>query len=153
MQQDFLVKKLTVGTFFGDMPLLGQTMLVTRAVSGEAGAMVSVMDVDAARRWLEADSIKLVEKLGPRLVNADEQHYRAMFQNADSRVAALLLGLAGEGTTVEGLTQAGIGETLGAYRETVANMLNAMKRERLIDVGRMKITLLDKRGLRELSEM
>ena len=152
-QHDYLVKKLTVGTLFGEMPLLGQTMLITKAISGEAGATVAVMDVDAARELLEANSVLAVEMLGPRLAKSDEQHYRALFQTADSRIAALLLEIAGGGATVEGLTQCEIGETLGMYRETVANTLNAMKIDRLIEVGRMKITLLDKQALRELSEL
>jgi CRP-like cAMP-binding protein len=151
-QHDYLVKKLTIGTFFGNMPSLGQTMLVTRAISGNAGATVAVMDADSARDWLESDSIRIVKKLGPKLAHADEEHYRALFQTADSRLAALLLELAGEGTAIEGQTQCELGETLGSYRETVANMLNAMKQDKLIDIGRMRITILDKRGLRELSE-
>lgn len=135
------------------MPLLGQTMLITRAISGDAGATVAVMDLNAAREWLESDSINVVEKLGPKLAYIDDQHYRTIFQTADSRIAALLLELAGEGSMIEGLTQSKIGEVLGIYRETVANMLNAMKKERLIDVGRMRITILDKRAMRELSEL
>jgi CRP-like cAMP-binding protein len=147
-----MAKRLTVGSIFGDLKLLGQTMLMARAISGDAGAMLAVMDLKAAKRWLESDSIRLVEKIGPRLACADEQHYRAIFQNADSRIAALLLEIAGEGTTVAGLTQAEMGEVLGVYRETVATMLKAMKEEGLIDVDRKMITLLDKRALRELSE-
>jgi CRP-like cAMP-binding protein len=111
------------------------------------------MDLDAARELLEANSVLAVEMLGPRLAQSDEQHYRALFQTADSRIAALLLEIAGGGAIVEGLTQGEIGETLGMYRETVANTLNAMKMDRLIEVGRMKITLLDKHALRELSEL
>jgi CRP-like cAMP-binding protein len=128
-------------------------MLFTKAISGDAGATVAVMVSDAARDWLKADSITVIEKLGPRLFYTDDQHYRALFQTTDSRIAALLLELAGEGTTIEGLTQAQIGEVLGTYRETVANMLNAMKQDKLIDIGRMRITLLDKRAMRELSEL
>jgi CRP-like cAMP-binding protein len=152
-QHDCLVKRLTIGTLFGDMPLLGQTMLVTRAISGDAGASVAVMDSNAAKQWLEADSVSIVKKLGHRLAYADEQHYRAQFQSADSRIAALLLELAGEGMTIKGLTQAQVGEVLGTYRETVANMLNAMKQDKLIDIGRMKITIIDNRAMRELSEL
>jgi CRP-like cAMP-binding protein len=152
-QHDYLVKKLTTGTFFGDMPLLGQTMLVTRAISGSAGATLAVIDVNDARRWLESDSIRVVEILCPKLAYADEQHYRALFQTVDSRIAALLLGIAGEGSTVEGLTQSEIGEALGTYRETVAHVLNAMKLDKLIDLGRMRVKILDKSALRELSEL
>jgi CRP-like cAMP-binding protein len=150
---DYLVKKLTTGTLFGEMSLLGQTMLVTKAISGEAGATVAVMDVKAAKRWLESDSIPIVEKLGPRLAQSDEQHYRALFQTADSRIAALLLKLAGEGAIIEGMTQNEIGEKLGIYRETVAHILNAMKMDKLVDVGRMRIRISDKRALNELAEL
>jgi CRP-like cAMP-binding protein len=152
-KHDCLVKRLTIGTLFGEMPLLGQTMLVAKAISGSAGATVAVMDFNAARKWLESDSIRVVEKLGPKLAYADEQHYRSLFQSSDSRLAALLLDLAGEGTTIEGRTQCELGETLGSYRETVANTLNAMRQDKLINIGRMRITILDKKGLRELSEL
>jgi CRP-like cAMP-binding protein len=128
-------------------------MLVTRAISGDAGARLAVMNLSAASEWLKADSMSVIERLGPELAYANDQHYRSLFQTADSRVAALLLELAGEGMTVEGLRQAEIGEILGIYRETVAHVLNAMKQDRLIDIGRMKITILDKRAMRELSEM
>jgi CRP-like cAMP-binding protein len=100
-----------------------------------------------------ADSISVIERLGPELAYTNDQHYRVLFQTADSRIAALLLELAGEGMTVEGLRQAEIGEILGIYRETVAHILNAMRQDRLIDIGRMRITLLDKRAMRELSEL
>jgi CRP-like cAMP-binding protein len=152
-QHDFLIKKLTPGALFGEMSLLGQTMLVTKAISGDCGATLAVMGPDAAREWLEADSSLIVERLGQRLTYADEQHYRALFQTVDSRIAAFLLRLAGGGTTVEGLTQSEIGEALGTYRETVAHVLNAMKLDRLIELGRMRIKILDKRALRELSEL
>jgi CRP-like cAMP-binding protein len=101
-------------------------MLVTRAISGSAGATLAVMDIDAAREWLKADAISVIERLGPKLAYADERHFRATFQTADSRAAALLLELAGEGSTIEGLTQAEIGEALGIYRETMAHILNVM---------------------------
>ena len=46
-------------------------MLVTRAISGDAEDTVAVMDSNAAREWLEADSIRIVEKPGPMLSYAD----------------------------------------------------------------------------------
>src|ERR1044071_10474462 len=38
---DFLVKELTPGALFGDMPLLGQTMLAAEALAGAEGALIS----------------------------------------------------------------------------------------------------------------
>jgi DNA-binding transcriptional regulator LsrR (DeoR family) len=64
-----------------------------------------------------------------------------------------LLKLAGEGAIIEGMTQNEIGEKLGIYRETVAHILNAMKMDKLVDVGRMRIRISDKRALNELAEL
>jgi hypothetical protein len=39
------------------------------------------------------------------------------------------------------------------YRETVTNVLDALKSERIIEVGRKRLTILNKRALVELSEL
>ena len=150
---DFLVKELTPGALFGDLPLLGQTMLATEASAGAEGALISFMSADAAREWIAANPVLIFEKIGSRLASVEAAHYRAGFQLADSRIAGLLLELAKEGSTIKGISHKGIGERLGLYRETVTVILDAMKLDKLIEVGRMNITLLDKRALRELSEL
>lgn len=150
---DHLVKQLEAGALFGDMPLLGQAMLGTKAISGIQGATVAVMNVEAAKEWIESDPVSIFEKLGNRLAEIETQHYRSRFQLADSRIAALLLEVAGEGSTVLGLTHEEIGERIGLYRETVTITLDAIKMDRLIEIGRKRITILDKRALRELSEL
>ncbi len=148
---DLLVKKLTIGSLFGDMPLLGQTMVVAQAVSGPAGAMVAVMNTDRVRELIKANADSLAEKLYPRLASLDTEHYRAIFQKADSRVAALLLKLAGEGSTVEGVKQSQLGERIGLVRETVAVVLGSMKADKLITIDRKKTTILDREALEKLS--
>ena len=150
---DYLVKKLEAGALFGDMPLLGQAMLGTKAISGTEGATVAVINVEAAKEWIKSDPAPIFEKLGNRLAEIEAEHYRSRFQLADSRIAALLLGIAGEGSTVLGLTHEEIGERIGLYRETVTITLDAMKMDRIVEVGRKRITILDKRALRELSEL
>ena len=152
-RHDSLIKELTPGVVFGDMPLLGQTMFGTKAITGRAGATVKVMDIHAVNEWIKAAPVSIVEKLGHRLAEIEDEYYRSRFQMTDSRIAAVLLQLAGEGSHVLGLTHESLGERLGVYRETVTLTLDTMKRENLIEVGRKKITLLDKRALRELSEL
>jgi CRP/FNR family transcriptional regulator, cyclic AMP receptor protein len=147
------VKKLKPGVLFGDMPLLGQTMLGTKAITGVPGATVTVIDPNRALGWIKTDPVAIVEMIGRRLANIEGEHYRSCFQLADSRIAALLLGLAGENSVILGLTHEEIGEKLGVHRETVTNMLDAMKMEKLIKIGRKRVTILDKRALRELSEL
>ncbi len=150
---DKLVKTLEQGAVFGELPLVGQSMLGTRAISGTPGATVAVMDEAAALEWVKADPTLMLRMVGSRLARVEAEHYRSRFQLTDSRIAALLLELAGEHSTVIGATHEEIGEKIGVYRETVTNILDAMKMEKLIEVGRKRVTILDKRALRELSEL
>ena len=150
---DKLVKEMGPGAIFGDMPLLGQTMLGTRAITGSQGATVSVINIETAKKWIEADPASLISELGQRLCDLETEHYRSRFQLADSRVAAVLLEIAGQGSIAAGLSHQEIGERLGLYRETVTVILDAMKSDNLIEVGKKRITILDKRAVREMSEL
>jgi CRP-like cAMP-binding protein len=153
VHHDRLVTTLGTDALFGDMPLLGQTMLGTQAISGPTGATVSLLDAQAVKAWIEPDPFMVLEKVGIRLSYLESEHYRAEFQLADSRIAALLLEMAGKGSTVEGYSHEQIGERLGLYRETVTVILDGLKFDKLIEVGRKRIGILDKRALRELSEL
>jgi CRP-like cAMP-binding protein len=148
---DLLVKKLLAGTLFGEVPLLGQTMVITQAVAGGAGATLARLDASRVRELIEANALALAERLYPRLAAVEAEHYRAIFQPAESRVAALLLELADDGATVEGLTQRELGERLGVVRETVLMAMAALKAKKLIGVERRKTTLFDRKALEQLS--
>jgi CRP-like cAMP-binding protein len=152
-QHDSLVKELSAGAIFGELSLLGQTMLGTKAIVGSGGAKVAVMYAEKAREWVKANALAIVERLGERLAAMEAQHYRRSFQLVDSRVAAALLECAGEGMRVEGVTHDELARKIGVYRETVTNVLDALKSERIIEVGRKRLTILNKRALVELSEL
>ena len=148
-----LVIELGAGVLFGEMSLLGQTMLGTRASTGKQGAVVARMDEESAKKWIESNPVSIFAEVGHRLAGIETEHYRSQFQLADSRIAALLLELAGESSVIEGITHEKLGERLGMYRETVTVVLDTMKLDKLIEVGRMRITILDKRAVREMSEL
>lgn len=147
-----LARTLSAGTLFGEMALLGQSLFGTKVVSGPQGVTFTVMNAEQAQEWVEQQKFALLELIGARLIRVEAELYRSRFQFADSRIATLLLELAGTGTTVSGPTQGELGQMIGIYRETVTNTLGAMKADGLIEVGRRTITLLDKKRLRELSE-
>ena len=153
IRHDKVVKSLEQGSLFGEMLLLGQSMLGTKAVAGAPGATVIVINEESALEWVKSEPTEIMQVVGSRLTKIEAAHYRSQFQLADSRIAALLLELAGEDTAIVGLSHEEIGERIGFYRETVTNILDAMKREKLIEVGRKRVTVLDKRALRELSEL
>jgi CRP-like cAMP-binding protein len=150
---DLLVKKLPQGTLFGEMPLLGQTMVSTQAQASDAGAVVAVMDVEQVKALIQANALPLAEKLYPLLASLNIEHYRASFQHVGSRLAALLLELADDDSTIQGITHRQMGERIGVTRETVTMALAEMKAGKLISIGRMKTTVLDRQGLEELSRM
>jgi CRP-like cAMP-binding protein len=150
---DKLVTSLSPGTLFGEMPLLSQSMFGTSAVAGPSGVTLAIMDANQTRKWAKQNSLALLELIGSRLIRVEDDHYRSRFYLTDSRLAAFLLELAGNGTSITGITHREIGERIGIYRETVTNGLNAMKGKGLIKIGRANITILDKKALRALSDL
>lgn len=149
---DILVKTLEPGMLFGNLPILGQVMLGTKAISGTNGSTVAEITTDTARDWMKANPL-VSELIGRRLAEIEVEHYRAALQSAHSRIAALLLDLAGENSLIEGLAHKDLALRIGLYRETVTNTLGSMKADKLIKVGRERITILDKRALQELGEL
>jgi CRP-like cAMP-binding protein len=150
---DMLVSELGPNSIFGDMSLLGQTMLGCKAIAGSSGVTVAVIDIEKANDWIKQDGLNLFQKLGPKLRHLETDHYRVSFQTVESRLAALLLEMADATNSVKGFTHKSLGKQIGAYRETVTNAIHEMKVNGSIEVGRMRITILDKRALRELSEL
>ena len=150
---NYFIKRLTAGTLFGDMFLLGQSMLITKALAGDGGVEIGFMDEETAKRWARTNPLGLLEKIGTRLSQIEEEQYSSHFQLADSRIAGLLLKLAGKESVIEGVSHQELGDRLGLYRETVTVILDAWKMDKLIEVSRMKITILEKRALKELSEL
>jgi CRP-like cAMP-binding protein len=151
--QDMFITSLEAGMVFGDMPLLGQTMLDCRAIAGSGGVMLGVMDIPLATEWISSSPLRILKDIGPRFAHAQAEHYRTTFQTVESRLAGLLLNLAGEGATVGGLTHGDLAAQLATYRETITNSIDSLRGERLIEIGRKRITILNKKGLRELSEL
>jgi CRP-like cAMP-binding protein len=148
-----LVTKLEAETLFGDMPLLGQSMYGCQAIAGSGGVTLGLVSPNRVYGWLEEEPRKILEEIGPRLIRVETEHYRVGFQTTDARLAALLLELTGESSIVAGYGHEELSQRLGVYRETVTMTMRAMKESRLIEIGRKRITILDKRALQELSEL
>ena len=152
-QHKYAVKQISVGDLFGEMPLLGQTMLVTEVVAGDSGADIGIIPITTARELITADPTLFVEIIGRRLARAERENFRSQFQLHDSMVAEMLLRLASGGKRIEGITQKELGEEIGIYRETANEILNELKSLGLIEIQNKAITLLDDAALTELSEL
>jgi hypothetical protein len=125
-RHDMLVTKLQVGSLFGDMPLLGQSMYGCQAIAGAGGVTLGVVNLERVEEWIKEGSRKILEEIGPRLIRVETEHCRVGFQATDARLAALLLELTVEGSIVAGYGHEELSKRLGVYRETVTMTMRAM---------------------------
>jgi CRP-like cAMP-binding protein len=149
-------KKLVIvtigpGSIFGEMALIGQGMHNTFAEAVEP-CILLVMSRDDVERLLVTKpmvAVRIFEVLGRRLREAESRLEEIAFKGIPSRLASLLLQLADEqgGDSITGLTHQDLGEQIGTYRETTTQTLNTFKAEGLIDIGRKRITILDRDAL------
>lgn len=153
-------KKLVIATIgpgavFGEMALIGQGMHNTFAEAVEE-CVLGVMGRDDVERLLITKprvALRIFEALGRRLREAESRLEEIAFKGIPARLASLLLLLADEqgSETVTGLTHQDLGEQIGTYRETTTQTLNTFKAEGLIQIGRKRITILDREGLRRIA--
>ena len=150
--RDFEVKTVEPGTIFGDMPMLGQSMLGAKAVAAESSKVtfIGAAEFEKIAHASPAVALNLARQIGPRLVDAERRHEQSAFQPVTSRVASLLLKLAGGRKEVSGYTHQEMADMLGVYRETVTNGIAELKADQLIKVGRKRITMLDLSALRKM---
>jgi CRP-like cAMP-binding protein len=139
------------GSVFGEMALIGQGMHNTFAEAVE-DSVLCVMSREDVERLLVTKpkvALRLFEDLGSRLRETEARLEEIAFKGIPARLASLLLQLADEGSTdtVSGLTHQDLGEQIGTYRETTTQTLNMFKADGLIEIGRKRITILDREEL------
>lgn len=143
-------------TLFGEMALLGTKMHNTFAEAVEDCLICVMSRTDLERLILSRPQValRILEITGKRLREAEERLESMAFKGIPARLASLLLRLSGEQESdeVTGLTHQDLAESVGTYRETATQVLNDLKSQGLIEIGRKRIQLLDKEALFELAE-
>jgi CRP/FNR family transcriptional regulator, cyclic AMP receptor protein len=151
-----VIATLGQGTLFGEMALLGQQMHNTFAEALDDCFIYVMSRADLERLILSKPSVglRVLEITGRRLSDAEERLEDMAFKGIPARLASLLLRLAAErgSNEIVGLTHQDLAETVGTYRETATQVLNDMKSDGLIDIGRKRIGILDTERLQELAE-
>ena len=154
-------KKLVIGTvgpgaIFGEMALIGQGMHNTFAEATEDCVLLVMSRQDVERLLVTKPKValRIFEELGNRLKETEARLEEIAFKGIPARLASFLLQAADEqGTdTVAGLTHQDLGEQIGTYRETTTQTLNTFKADGLVDIGRKRITILDRPGLERIAE-
>jgi CRP/FNR family cyclic AMP-dependent transcriptional regulator len=151
-----VIATLGPGTLFGEMALLGQQMQNAFAEALD-DCLILVMNRTDLERLIFGKPIigrRILESTGKRLREAEERLEDMAFKGIPARLASLLLRLSEERNTDEivGLTHQDLAETIGTYRETATQVLNDMKADGLIEIGRKRIRILDLQRLRKLAQ-
>lgn len=143
-------------TLFGEMALLGTKMHNTFAEAIDDCLICVMSRTDLERLILNKPQValRILEVTGKRLREAEERLENMAFKGIPARLASLLLRLAEEQGTDEiaGLTHQDLAESVGTYRETATQVLNDLKSQGLIEIGRKRIKLLDSARLTEIAE-
>ena len=144
----FVIGRLPVYTFFGEMGSLGQKMYDTFAEATEDSLICTMRRPDIERLLLSKPrvALRLLEAVSRRTHEMEQQLAEIAFEGLVPRAASLLLQEA-EGDEVSGLSHQDIADRLGVYRETATNALKELKQAGLINIGRRHITILDREGL------
>jgi CRP-like cAMP-binding protein len=150
-----VIAALGAGAIFGEMALLGQQMHNAFAEAMEDSVILVMSRADLERLILNKPilGLRMLEITGRRLSDAESRLEDMAFKGIPARLASLLLRLAAERDTDEitGLTHQDLAETIGTYRETATQVLNDMKMAGIIEIGRKRITILDRARLLELA--
>jgi CRP/FNR family cyclic AMP-dependent transcriptional regulator len=151
-----VISTLGPGTLFGEMALLGQQMHSTFAEALE-DCLICVMSRNDLERLILSKpqwALRVLEITGKRLREAETRLEDLAFKGIPARLASLLLRLAEErgSLVISGLTHQDLAETVGTYRETATQVLNDLKSQGLIDIGRKRITILDQERLQAVAE-
>ncbi|MCA1604749.1 MAG: Crp/Fnr family transcriptional regulator, partial [Acidobacteria bacterium] len=143
-----VIARLPPYSFFGEMSCIGQGMYDTFAEATEDSLICTMSRTDVERLLLAKPqvSLRILEAVGRRMVEAERQLEEIAFKGLIPRLASLLLREA-EGEEVKGLSHQDIAEQLGVYRETVTSALNELKAAGIIDIGRKRITITDRQRL------
>ncbi len=151
-----IIATLGPGALFGEMALLGQQMHNAFAEAMEDCSIMVMSRSDLERLILNDVRLgrRILALTHKRLSDAEARLEDMAFKSIPARLASLLLRLAAEqdGVTITGLTHQDLAETIGTYRETATQVLNDLKNEGLIEIGRKRITILDAERLRKVAE-
>lgn len=139
------------GTFFGEMPLLGESLRHAFAEAAEDSLICVMSRVDVERLIREKPSValRMIEALSRRLALSEARLEELAYKSVAARIAAVLVRLgAGAEDACVAVTHQELGDMVGALRETVTKTLDEFQADGLVELSRARIRLRDVAGLR-----
>ncbi len=151
-----VIATLGPGALFGEMALLGQKMHNAFAEALDDCRIFVMSRADLERLILDKPEVgrRVLETTDRRLKDAEQRLEDMAFKSIPARLASLLIRLSMEQGSDEiiGFTHQDLAETVGTYRETATQVLNDMKGEGLIEIGRKRIRILDRARVEALAQ-
>jgi CRP/FNR family transcriptional regulator, cyclic AMP receptor protein len=143
-----VIAKLPPYSFFGEMSCIGQGMYDTFAEASEDSLICTMSRSDVDRLLLSKPKValRILEAVGKRVIDAEQQLEEIAFKGLIPRLASLLMREA-DNNEITGLSHQDLAERLGVYRETVTSALNELKTAGLIEIGRKRITITNRARL------
>lgn len=143
--------------FFGEMPLLGESLRHAFAEAAEESLLCVMSRADVERLILQQPKValRMIEVLGNRLALTETRLEELAYRSVSARIAALLLRLSDEHggdrqdrQTELRVTHQEIGDRIGALRETVTKILDEFQMDGLVELRRGHVRVSDPDRLR-----
>jgi CRP/FNR family cyclic AMP-dependent transcriptional regulator len=144
-----VIARLKPYSFFGEMSVLGQGMYESFAEAEDECVLCAMSRRDVERHIFSRPHlvVRILKAVGERMVEVEQMLEDAAFKGLVPRIASLLLREATADNEVKGLSHQEIADWLGVYRESATMALNQMKIAGLIEIGRRRIAILDRKRL------
>lgn len=138
------------GTFFGEMPFMGESLRHTfaEAIEDSLICVMSRSDIEGLMRKRSEVALRMIEVLGRRLELCEARLEEMAYRSVPARIAAVLVRLSqGHNGEAVSITHQELGDMIGALRESVTKILDEFQREGLVELGRGRVILRDVAGL------
>lgn len=147
------IRRVFMGSVFGEMGLLGQSMhgCFAETVASSLVCVMTHAEMENLLRLRPDVGLRFFKVIGERLKSLEDQLARLAFSPVRARVAAFLLShLDPASQEVKGFTHEEIGDSIGALRSTVTQTLGEMARIGVLEIKHKRIFVHNTRGLAEL---
>jgi CRP-like cAMP-binding protein len=145
-----VTRRIIPGSTFGMMGLLGQTMQgnFAEATQDSDVYMITREGVLALLKQRPDIALRILEIVGNRLRLLEERLVDAAYSPVMVRLASfLLINVDSSSGLLTGVTHEEIGDTIGAVRQTVTEVLGLMRKQGLILIRPKQIRIVDRQGL------
>ena len=151
----YVLSTVTQGAFFGEMAIGGRSVNTAYAAAVEQSILsrMSRSSIEQMVAKYPLVGLRIMQALANRLNEAESKLETLALKSLTARLASLILDLGrGPNLLIVGLTHKDLAERVGTSRETATQVLNELKADGFIQIGRKRIQVLDLKGLQGIAD-